>query len=107
MCDVQAKGSTGRELDQMPPLGRVRDFPLALLWRISANRERATGRERGLGSQSQRLAAKGKTPTFESGERSKCHVFESSNGNRKSGRRSCVEESAQRTVGGGILNRNG
>jgi len=38
------------------------------------NRERATGRERGLGSQPQRLGAKGKTPTFESGERSKCHV---------------------------------
>ena len=39
MCYVQAKRSTGRELDQMPPLGWVRYFPLALLWRIFANRE--------------------------------------------------------------------
>jgi hypothetical protein len=38
--------------------GRIRDFSLALLWGISADRERATGRERGLGSQPQRLGAK-------------------------------------------------
>jgi hypothetical protein len=39
MCDVQAKRSTSRELDQMPPLGRVRNFPLALFWEIPADRE--------------------------------------------------------------------
>src|SRR5690242_9154637 len=39
--------------------------------------------------------------------RSKCHVSESSNGNRKSGRRSRVEESARRTTSGGVFNRYG
>ena len=58
----QTKRSTGRELDQMPPLGWVRDFPLALLWRVPENRERATGRERCLGSEPQRLGQKAKRP---------------------------------------------
>jgi len=36
VCDVQAKCPTGRELDSMSPMGRVRDLPLALLRRVLA-----------------------------------------------------------------------
>src|SRR6266851_7252082 len=41
MCDVRAKRSTGRELNQMPPLGRARDFPLAVLRRVRIHCERS------------------------------------------------------------------
>jgi hypothetical protein len=49
---------------ECPPLWRVRDFPLALFSRVSANRERATGRERGLGSQPQWLGTVVKQSAF-------------------------------------------
>jgi hypothetical protein len=34
--NVPAKGTTGRELAEVPCLGRIRDLSLAVLWRVSA-----------------------------------------------------------------------
>ena len=55
------------------------------------NRERTTGRERGMGGAATARERKClKNPHFLRTKRSKCHVFESSNGDWKSGRRSRV-----------------
>ena len=50
---LRTKSSTNRKLDQLPPLGRFRKFPLVMFRRLPPRRQRTAGRERGVESQHQ------------------------------------------------------
>jgi hypothetical protein len=45
MCGLPTQGSAFRELREMPFVGRVREFPLEMFWKLSTSRERARVRE--------------------------------------------------------------
>src|SRR5579885_3124982 len=61
--DVPTQGRTGRELDQMPSLGRLCDFSLALLRRVPPQRERTAGRKCRVAGKPQRLNEQGHQPS--------------------------------------------